>query len=211
MNKAIIFDMDGVLLDSMPAWGQVGISFVQKRGIEPPADLRETLKPMGLEQTAVYFKERFGFGESPQAIVSEIYELVADGYLNSFKLKDGVRQFMYNCYDAGIPAAVATATSTPLAQRAFRRLEVDEYIRFVISCDDVGKSKADPLIYQLAAQRLGVTPEETTVFEDAYFCAQTAKKAGFTVVGVYDESASEQEQAMRALCDRYIMSFEELL
>ena len=90
-----------------------------------------------------------------------------------------------------------------LIEAALERNGVLGYFGKIFTCTETGAGKDDPLIYLEAAQFLESGPDETLVFEDAFHAAETAKKAGFTVFGIYDDSNRENLSRMKELCDFY--------
>jgi beta-phosphoglucomutase-like phosphatase (HAD superfamily) len=107
--------------------------------------------------------------------------------------------------------AVATGTPAIMARPVLEHLGILSYFEFVLSEDLVGKSKRHPDIYLETMRRLGGSLSSTIVFEDALHAATTAKAAGFYVVGVADPVSEKAADTLRALCDRYIVSFQEML
>ena len=85
---------------------------------------------------------------------------------------------------------VASATAEPLMEACLSRLGVREDFEFLLSCETVGAGKRQPDVYLESIRRMGAEPSETAVYEDALYAAQTAKEAGFYVVGVYDGSVT---------------------
>ena len=85
---------------------------------------------------------------------------------------------------------VASATAEPLMEACLRRLGVLSDFEFLLSCETVGAGKRQPDVYLESIRRMGAKPEETAVYEDAIYAAETAKRAGFYVVGVQDESTA---------------------
>lgn len=209
--KGIILDLDGTVLDSMGAWHNVGSDFLKDHGITPPDDLEEVLKPMSFYESANYFIDNYNMTYSPEEIMAKVYDKVAYKYKNTVKLKAGSAKYLKIQHENGIEMCIATATDKELAQRALEREGIYQYFSFIITCDEVGKGKEDPLIYMKALQRLKMNIEEVCVFEDALHCANTAKKAGFYVVGVYDEYSHKDMKELKNTCDKYIMSYDELI
>ena len=91
------------------------------------------------------------------------------------------------------------------------RLGVRDYFVFLLSCETVGAGKRSPIVYHTSAQRLNVMPQEIAVYEDALYAIQTAKKAGYYVVGIYDDSAADSWQAIEEMADEIIINWEEAL
>ena len=91
---------------------------------------------------------------------------------------------------------------------SFEKLWYD--IESIWSCEDFGTTKSDPEIYRMAAARLGCAAEDVVFLDDNYNADKTARDAGMTVWGVYDESSADMEEDIRAVTHRYIRSFDEL-
>ena len=86
---------------------------------------------------------------------------------------------------------------------------VFDYIDAFVYCDQVGKNKAFPDVYEAAAKALGLKASECYIFEDVPYALEGAKKSGAEVIGVFDEYSASKEAEMRSKADRYIMSLEE--
>lgn len=209
--KAAIFDLDGTLLDSMKMWSRVGSVFLQGKGIETPADLAESVGQLTLMEAAAYFSSRFPLGMNPDEILQAWTEYIALQYRKEIILKPSVKEYIYRLRQNGIKMCVATLTDRPHVLAALERLEILDCMEFILTSSEVGKSKRSPDIYLRAAELLEVPIRDCVVFEDVLYAAKTAKKAGFTVYGVYDEDAAPDQEEMQKVCDKYITNFEELL
>jgi beta-phosphoglucomutase-like phosphatase (HAD superfamily) len=91
------------------------------------------------------------------------------------------------------------------------RLGIYDRFEFILSCETVGVGKNRPDVYYAAAQRLGAAPGEIAVYEDSLYAAQTAAKAGFYVVGVYDQNAQNHWEALTALAAETIRDWRDAL
>jgi HAD superfamily hydrolase (TIGR01509 family) len=209
--KYAIFDMDGTILDSMPAWKNLGRDYLIEKGIKVPKNLNEILSAMSMTESANYFRKEFGIGDCSEQIISDINQLIEDKYKHEMPLKPYVKEYLSNLKRDKVVMCVATATPLLLAEVALKRLEILSYFSFVVCCDEVGVGKSKPDIFHLALEKMGAVIEDTVVFEDAHYAMKTAKDAGFYTIGVYDESAEKSKEEMQLLCDRYIDSFECLL
>ena len=206
-KKYAIFDMDGTLIDSMVFWKNLATEYLTSKGIlQIPADILEQIKPMTMSESAALFRREFGLTGDVEAQMNEMME---GHYRNDIPLKPGVREYLENLHRQGVRMCVASATAEHLMESCLTRLGVREHFEFLLSCETVGAGKRSPLVYHEAARRLEAAPREIAVYEDALYAVQTAKAAGFHVVGVYDDSAADSWQAIEQESDEVILNWEE--
>ena len=206
-KKYAIFDMDGTLIDSMVFWKNLTTEYLTSKGIlQIPADILEQIKPMTMSESAALFRREFGLTGDVEAQMNEMME---DHYRNDIPLKPGAWEYLENLHRQGVRMCVASATAEHLMESCLTRLGVRQYFEFLLSCETVGAGKRSPLVYQESARRLGTVPGEIAVYEDALYAVQTAKAAGFHVVGVYDDSAADSWQAIEQESDEVILNWEE--
>ena len=206
-KKFAIFDMDGTLIDSMGFWKNLAAEYLTAKGIaEIPGEILERIRPMTMSESAALFKQEFGLTGDVEA---EMNAMMEDHYRKDIPLKPGVREYLENLHRQGVRMCVASATAEQLMEACLTRLGVRDYFEFLLSCETVGAGKRSPLVYQEAARRLGAAPGETAVYEDALYAVQTAKNAGYYVVGVYDDSASENWQTIENIVDEIIIDWED--
>ena len=206
-KKYAIFDMDGTLIDSMVFWKNLATEYLTSKGIlQIPADILEQIKPMTMSESAALFRREFGLTGDVEAQMNEMME---DHYRNDIPLKPGAWEYLENLHRQGVRMCGASATAEHLMESCLTRLGVRQYFEFLLSCETVGAGKRSPLVYQEAARRLGAVPGQIAVYEDALYAVQTAKAAGFHVVGVYDDSAADSWQAIEQESDEVILNWEE--
>lgn len=205
--KAIIFDLDGTLLDSMPSWDNIGVDYVKSKGVEPPADLKKTLSTMSYSEAARHFINVLGIDIPDTQVFSEINNMMEHNYQYHLAPKPYVREFLEWTGNKNLKTCVVTTTDRVLAELALKRLGLLERFQFILTCEEAGKSKRYPDIYQQAAARLGYDPQDIAVFEDALYCIKTAKKAGFFVVAVADDHALKDLSDIISYADVYLDSY----
>ena len=208
--KGAIFDLDGVLLDSMFIWDTLGETYLKSQGIKPREDVREILRPMSLFQAAEYFRDEYGIIESIQAIIDGINRLVEHFYFDLAETKPGVIDFLDKLRKNNVKMCITTATDRFMVDAALKRNGIEYYFDKIFTCTEVGHGKDEPDIYYQALDFLGMTKREVFVFEDALYAIKTAKKAGFSVVAVNDSTAQGQQTEIKKLADVYIATFQDM-
>jgi len=209
--KGAIFDIDGTLIDSMWKWHDVEDEYARALGLETGASLKEIMRPLSLVEVADYFKNVLGVEKTEQQITDEKNLLMEPGYFNEFQLKPGVVELLEFLKGRGYKMCTATATDKYLVDAAMERLDIRKYFSKTFTCTDENTSKTVPDIFVTAAEFLGTDVSETIVFEDALHAIASAKKAGFTVVGLDDESTRDQKQEIMKLCDYYYETIEDII
>lgn len=202
--RGAIFDLDGVLLDSMSVWNDLGVRYLQKRGIEPEIGLSQILFSMSMEQGADYLKEQYHLQDAPQEILSGIEQMIQDFYFYEVQPKEGAKELLQFLQEQDVKMIAATSSPREHVTKALQRTGLLEYLQQIYTTGEVGVSKHEPLIYQLAAESLGTKPEETLVFEDSLYALKTAKKAGFRAIGVYDADGETDQEGVRQTGELYL-------
>lgn len=209
--KAAIFDLDGTLVDSMWVWEQIDIEFLRSKGYTPPADLKDAITHLTFKQTAEYFKNRFNLSDSIDEITDTWHNMAYDFYSSKVKLKEGVIEFFNKLKSLDIKIGLATSNSLPLLEATLKNNGIYNFFDAITVTDEVKKSKENPDVYLLCANKLNVSPENCVVFEDIIAAVKGAKLAGMKVIGVYDKASEDQEEILSKTCDKYIYSYNELI
>ena len=208
--KAVIFDLDGSLVDSMWIWKDIDIEYLGRFGIELPDNLQEELEGKSFSETADYFKERFPIPDSVEQIKADWNRMAWDKYLNKVPLKPGIPEFLDGCRRNGIKLGIATSNSRELVENIAKVHNLRDYFSCIMTSCEAKKGKPAPDIYLLTAQQLSVKPEECLVFEDIVFGIQAGKAAGMQVCAGDDEYSIYQRNEKKVLADYYIQDFTEI-
>ncbi|MBQ3258695.1 MAG: HAD family phosphatase [Oscillospiraceae bacterium] len=204
-----IFDMDGTLIDSMGFWRNLAVDYLSSKGVaQVPDEILRKIKPMTMSESAALFRDEFGLTGDVEA---EMNAMMDAHYRNDIPLKKGVRQYLEMLRGKAVRMCVASATAEQLMESCLSRLGMRDYFSFLLSCETVGAGKNSPLVYHEAAKRLQAKPAEIAVYEDALYAVQTAKNAGYYVIGVYDEGAAKNWEAVTKIADEVIKNWEEQL
>ena len=202
-----LFDFDGTLVDSMPAFGRVILRTLDEFGVAYPDNVVEIVTPMDTAGKVAYFTRLGVPAEFQQALGKNLYM----EYAQHIPAKESVIETLQTLKARGHSLSILTAGPHLTLDPCVKRLGLWELFDNVWSCDDFGTDKENPEIFRMAAERLNCAVEEIIIADDSPRALRTAKAAGTHVCGVYDESAAAYEAEMRELCDRYIYSFKELL
>ncbi|MBR6755356.1 MAG: HAD family phosphatase [Peptococcaceae bacterium] len=204
--KGLIFDLDGTLLDSMPAWQeQLDLLFI-RHGMTPPPDLLDRTKTLGLETATALLLEEFGIDEVPADVYQGFQAAMNEAYCNTIPLKPGVLEFLQEM-SGKVPMAVATATSHQLVDQVFARHNLGQYFHSVTTVADVGVGKHEPTVFLAAAKKMGLEAKDCVVFEDSLEAVRSANRAGFFTVAIAEATNKNEQAALQAEADKYIQDF----
>lgn len=208
--KTFLFDFDGTLVDSMPNYSSAMLRILDENGITYGDDLIKIVTPLGLIGSAKYYVE-LGVPLPQEEIVALMLKYMQDGYSYHIPAKSNVESVLRKMKKGGASLNVLTASSHASLDPCLKRLGLFDLFDNVWSCDDFGTTKADPRIYHMAAERIGVPVEEVLFLDDNLNADTTAKSAGMPVCGVYDPSSDEYTEQIKAVTDYYINDFSDLL
>jgi len=209
--QAVIFDLDGTLVDSMWMWEQIDIEYLGRYGISLPDRLPKDIEGMSFSETALYFKETFCLPDSPDAIKAEWNQMAYEKYLREITLKPSARRFLEVMKHRHIPMGIATSNSRELATAALQGLQITGFFQNVTTACEVAAGKPSPEIYQRVAEVLQVPAEKCLAFEDVPAGILAGKGAGMAVVAVHDEFSLHMENEKRLMADGYIYDYSEIL
>ena len=191
-------------------WDKIGRRYLNTEGFKPEERVDIAVRTMIIKNTAKFIKSEY----SLSAPETEIYDFIGSEIENFYKsavtVKDGVFEFLDHLKKEGISMCVASATDMKYVRVALEVLGLAPYFPIVMSCADINVGKDVPDIYLMARDALGFSEDEICVYEDSYVAIETAKKAGFKTVGIYDKNNYGQEE-MKKISTEYIGEGETLL
>ena len=204
---AVIFDMDGSLVDSMWMWRAIDVEYLGSFGIPLPEDLQSRIEGMSFAETAMYFKEHFPIPETTQDIMDTWNRMAWDKYLHEVPLKMGITEFLRSCRERGILLGIATSNSRELVENVAKVHNLRDYFTSIITGSEVKRGKPAPDIYLAVARELGTAPSRCLVFEDIVAGIIAGKNAGMRVCAVEDEYSSHDRERKKKLADYYIEDY----
>lgn len=208
--QAVIFDLDGTLVDSMWMWKDIDIAYLGKFGLAMPEDLQSCIEGMSFSETAVYFKERFSLPDSLEKIKADWNRMAWDKYAHEVSFKKGALAFLEHLKKKNIKTGIASSNSVELVQLVLGKHKAGELFDSIHTSCEVKRGKPAPDIYQLVASELGAKPKDCLVFEDVLQGIMAGKNAGMKVCSVYDDFSKDMDVKKRKASDYYIYSFDEV-
>lgn len=210
--EAVIFDMDGTLIDSMWIWRDIDKEFLGKRDIKMPTDLQKNIEGMSFHETAQYFKDTFLLEESLEEIKDVWNNMAYERYSNGMPLKKGALGFLEAIKENGIKTAIATSNSRYLAEACLKDIGIEKFFDAVVTACEVSKGKPAPDIYIEAAKKLAVNDRnKCLVFEDIPMGILAGNNAGMKTCAVYDSYSVNMDKEKKELANYYINDFDQLM
>lgn len=210
-KKAVIFDLDGTLVDSMWMWKSIDVEYLARFGMECPENLQKEIEGMSFTETAAYFKNQFKLEASLDEIKEAWVQMALEKYQKEVPLKPGARAFLDYIEDQGMAVGIATSNGRAMVDAVLDSLDIRRYFQVVATACEVAAGKPAPDIYLNVAGRLQVDPQDCVVFEDVPAGIQAGKRAGMTVFAVEDAFSLDMKEEKKQLADYYIRDYFELL
>lgn len=203
----VIFDCDGTLLDSMGAWQNIDFELARRAGVQLTKEHTDRLVTMTIPEAGVFFHERFGLGTCGEDVVDMVGDIMLEFYRERAELRPGVLEFVQALHERGVRMSVASASPPKCLHAGLDRCGLLPYFDAVVSAEEVGASKREPLVYHRACEAMGTERANTWVFEDSAYAVRTAIAGGYRTVGVYDCDFSGTYEQLQELADRTILTF----
>ena len=207
--KAIIFDMDGTLTESMYVWRGVFKNFIRKHNLKVPEKL-EGIPEYPLGWSADLLLDQLP-GRTREDVVLEMLDLVDYHYATDVQVKTDAPELVRRLREKGYKLAIATATQMKYAKTAIKRLGYESMFDVILSTHDLGVGKDKAECFERIAGILGCKTEECVMFEDALHAVKSAKAAGMAVCAIEDYYAWRQRDEIKSTADRYLTCYRELL
>jgi HAD superfamily hydrolase (TIGR01509 family) len=204
--QAIIFDLDGVIIDSEPLHAEALRRAGRALGFEVTPDMDERFRGITEAVEIDYLVAQHTHLGLTYDQVAAAKRTAYDGLFDQLTLVDGVDSFIRRCCTLGLPLGLATSAHAHNQQRAFIRFGLSPYFQAVVTGDDVVNSKPHPEPYLKAAQRLAVAPANCLVIEDSLNGVRSGKAAGCLVAGLTTTTLHADLLAAGAdvVVDRYV-------
>lgn len=207
---ALIFDMDGTLLDSMPYWRMQNLVFLREHNLPVPEQMRGRETEISSRLATQIFVETFHLPMTPEEIFHGHERRMLDNYLTVIREKPGAKAFLERMARLNQRMCVATATPSDIAAQALEKQGMLKYFEFVVSREELGATKNEPVFFERVARRLDASCARLAMFEDALYAIQSACAAGMDLFAIYDDTARADAPRIKQLCRRYFESYDQL-
>ena len=183
---AVVFDLDGVLIDSEPVWEQVRRDYVRRHGGTWRDDTQARLMGMSTEEWASYLAGDLGVDQPPEAVASEVLERMGERYGHGPPLLEGGVEAVERL-GSRWPLGLASSSSRGLIDLVLRVAGIERWFKATVSTEEVPRGKPAPDVYNEVARRLGVDPGGCVAVEDSSNGVRSAAAAGMRVIAIPTE------------------------
>jgi HAD superfamily hydrolase (TIGR01509 family) len=180
---AVLFDMDGVVVDSERYWPELEAErifpvVVPEQGVEP-----EEVMGMNYREIYDYLEERYEVAVDRERFLDLFEETAIEIYGERAELMDGFHELLADIQDRDIPIALVTSSPHPWIDVVLDRFDLDGQFDAIVSAEDVERGKPEPDVYERAIRAVGATPEQSVAVEDSTTGARAARAAGVYCLG----------------------------
>ncbi len=208
MIDAVVFDLDGLLLDSEQFWDTVREQYVHDRGGRWHERAQRDMMGMSSTEWSRYVHGELGVPDPPEEIVREILGRMMDRYREHLPVIPGAREAVERLA-ARWPLGLASSSNRELIDLALELLGVPNLFEVTVSSEEVDRGKPAPDVYLEAASRLGVESTRAAAIEDSHNGIRAARAAGMRVIAIPNPHFPPDEEAL-AQADVVLRSLEEL-
>jgi HAD superfamily hydrolase (TIGR01509 family) len=206
--EAVVFDLDGVLLDTEELWDEARRQLAVERGARWPDDAQRAMMGMSSREWSRYMHEVIGLPEPPEQISAEVVRRLEALYRERLPLVPGALEAVRRI-GAHWPLGIASSSNRPLIELFLELTGTHDLFRATVSSEEVERGKPAPDVYLEAAGRLGVDPASCAAIEDSENGIRSASAAGLRVAAIPNRVFPPGEEAL-SLAGAVLDSLDEL-
>jgi HAD superfamily hydrolase (TIGR01509 family) len=206
--EAVVFDLDGVLLDTEELWDEARQEIAEERGGRWRPDAQRAMMGMSSPEWSRYMHDVIGVPEPPDRISQEVVERMTELYRQQLPLIDGAVEAVRRIATRW-PLAIASSSNRPLIDLFLELTGTEELFRTTVSSEEVANGKPAPDVYLEAAARLAAAPDRCAAIEDSENGIRSASSAGMYIVAIPNRVFPPGQTAL-ALADVVLPSLDEL-
>ncbi len=210
-TDAVLFDLDGTVVDSMGVWHDIDKEYFEKCNIPLTFEYQKEIEGLSFYETAVHTQRKYVPWISPEKLMEDWNRMAYDHYANKVKPKDGIADFLEYLREHGIKMGIATSNSEYLCRATLESNGLIGYFDSILTGEQGCAGKPSPDVYLNSAKALNVEPSRCLVFEDIVKGIIAGKRAGMTTVAVHDDYSTYQWEEKKETADHSIMSYKEIM
>lgn len=192
--KAVIFDMDGVIIDSQSIHFEVDMQTLKELGCSISVEELEKYAGATNEYVFTDIKKNYNIDKSVEEIIKYKVEMVKKRIIQSdLEPMEGIKEILIELKNKNIPAAIASSSPKDLISVVISKFKLENYFKYIVSGEDVKNGKPSPEIYIKTAKKLEISPEYCTVIEDSRNGVLAAKAAGMNCIGFRNINSGNQD------------------
>jgi HAD superfamily hydrolase (TIGR01509 family) len=192
MIKAVIFDMDGVMIDSEPLWEKTERILLARRNIDYSPEYRDLIVGLNQRDSGKLLRDTFSLGESVDEIISERIDILTSIYEEELELVPALTPLLEALRPRGYLLAVASSSPLRVISFVLDMFSLRPYFDAVVSGECTENGKPHPDIYLHTADRLSVRPQECVAIEDSINGVRSATGAGMYCIAIPDKRLSRE-------------------
>jgi HAD superfamily hydrolase (TIGR01509 family) len=206
--EAVVFDLDGVILQTEEVWDEVRGRYIIERGGRYDEQAQRAMMGMSAPEWSRFLHEDAGVRDEPDAINRAVVELMLEEYRRELPLLPGAVEAVRRVAES-FPLALASSSNRAIFEEALELAGLTDCFRATVSSEEVQRGKPAPDVYLEAARRLGVAPESCVAVEDSHAGIRSASSAGMRVIAIPNASYPPDEGALE-LVDAVVGSLDGL-
>jgi HAD superfamily hydrolase (TIGR01509 family) len=195
MIEAVVFDLDGVIVDSEQVWDAAREALARERGGRWHENAQQDMMGMSSAEWSRYMHDVVGLKDPPEEISAEVVRRLEATYREELPLIDGAPEAVARLAERW-PLGVASSSNRPIIDLVLELSGLDRFFRATVSSEEVARGKPSPDVYLEAASRLGADPKKTAAVEDSRNGILSAKAAGMRVIAIPNERFPPGEEAL---------------
>jgi HAD superfamily hydrolase (TIGR01509 family) len=206
--EAIVFDLDGVLIQSEELWDAVRERYVRERGGRYDSEVQRAMMGMSAPEWSRFLHEDAGVSEEPEDINRDVVERMLEAYRHELPLLPGAVDAVRRTADV-FPLGLASSSNRVIFEEVLRLAGIADCFEATVSSEEVERGKPAPDVYLEAAHRLGVEPDRCAAVEDSHAGLRSAHDAGMRVIAIPNASYPPDDEALE-LADVTLESLDQL-
>ncbi len=209
-KNAVLYDIDGTVVDSMWIWKQIDIDYFNKCDLAMPDTYQKEIEGLSFYETAAYTRDKYIPWMSIEDLMNDWNDMAFDHYSRDVRAKENVRIFIDHLKMNDFKLGICTSNSATLCNATLKNNGLYDVFDIILTGEGAIAGKPAPDVYLECADKLGVDPSECIVFEDIVNGIIAGNRAGMTTVAVHDDYSLYQWDEKCSLADHYIMSYKEI-